>query len=729
MKKIRVAIAGNPNSGKTTLFNSIAGTNYHVGNYPGVTVEKKEAIVKYKGYEIEFVDLPGTYSLGPYSMEEIIARDFIVTEKPDIVVHVVDASNLERNLYLTTQFLELEANVIISLNMVDIAEKRDIVIDDKKLSEALNIPVVRTIARTGMGKNNLLDEVINYDSTKRDRKVFKINYGNDISPLLDEMEYIISKNIFSDDKYPARWIALKYIESDEKILEEGKEYSFHSELLKKVKEIESHLKKTLDSYPESIVADYKYGYLSSILKGVLSSREDPLDRVYTSDKIDKFLTNRLLGPVIMLFAIYGVYQFTFWTSEYPIGLLESLFEWFSSIVDGAMSDGLMKSLITSGIIDGVGGVLGFTPLIFLMFAAIAVLEDSGYMARIAYMLDRVFKFFGLQGCSVVSFIVSGGIAGGCAVPGIMASRTIRGQKERVLTILTAPFMMCGAKIPVFALLIAAFYPGNKGFAMMMIMLFSWLSALTIAKILGKTLVRGESSAFIMELPPYRMPTLRGILIHAWERTWMYIKKAGTVILGVSILLWVLMTFPGLPESKEKEFESQIQEITSGYDKKQVEFARSETGNLPSNIESLRDKILKIENNKTKETLKGSIAGRIGTFLEPATKYAGFDWRTNIALVGGFAAKEVVVSTLGTAYSLGEVDPEETGSLAEKLASDPDWSKSTALALIIFTILYAPCFIAVVAIVKEVGYWKWGLFTMGAYTLIAYIAAVIVYQIT
>jgi ferrous iron transport protein B len=342
-----------------------------------------------------------------------------------------------------------------------------------------------------------------------------------------------------------------------------------------------------------------------------------------------------------------------------------------------------------------------------MFFVIAILEDSGYMARIAYMLDRVFRAFGLQGSSVVPYIVSGGIAGGCAVPGVMATRTIKGSKERLLTILTAPFMPCGAKLPVYAMLISAFYPGNKGGIMMLITLGSWLMALVIAKVLGFTVVKGDQSVFVMELPPYRLPTLKGLVTHAWERTWMYVKKAGTFILAISILLWALMTFPGLPEDRASEYDSRITQA-------------QEAGNEELAVE--------LENNMAMEELRGSFAGRLGTSMEPITQYSGFDWRTNIAIIGGIAAKEVVVSTLGTSYSLGEVDTEDTSSLSEKLANDDNWSRANALALIVFTMLYAPCFITIIAIAKETGSSKWALFTLFAYTIGAFILSSITYSI-
>jgi ferrous iron transport protein B len=706
MSALKAVLAGNPNSGKTTLFNLIAGTRYKVANYPGVTVEKKEAKITYNDSEIVLTDLPGTYSLTAYSLEEVVARDFITTSSPDIIIDVVDASNLERNLYLAVQLLELDIPLVVALNMVDLAEKRNIKVDAELLSERLGLPVVKTVAREGVGKKELLESILAHKPNPEFR--FRISYGNDLDPAIEEMENLINKHAFLTDLYPSRWVALKYLENDSEVMKKGiARADVHEELMKIVAGVERHLKRTLDTYPEVIIADYRYGFLKSILKDVVKKKEDMAGRLYMSDKVDRVLTNRVLGPLIMLSVLYGIYEFTFWASEWPVGWLESIFGWMSGTLEIHMADGLLKSLLISGIIDGVGGVIGFTPLILFMFFVIAILEDSGYMARIAYMLDRVFRAFGLQGSSVVPYIVSGGIAGGCAVPGVMATRTIKGSKERLLTILTAPFMPCGAKLPVYAMLISAFYPGNKGGIMMLITLGSWLMALVIAKVLGFTVVKGDQSVFVMELPPYRLPTLKGLVTHAWERTWMYVKKAGTFILAISILLWALMTFPGLPEDRASEYDSRITQA-------------QEAGNEELAVE--------LENNMAMEELRGSFAGRLGTSMEPITQYSGFDWRTNIAIIGGIAAKEVVVSTLGTSYSLGEVDTEDTSSLSEKLANDDNWSRANALALIVFTMLYAPCFITIIAIAKETGSSKWALFTLFAYTIGAFILSSITYSI-
>jgi ferrous iron transport protein B len=497
-----------------------------------------------------------------------------------------------------------------------------------------------------------------------------------------------------------------------------------------VKKVSRHLLETLDTYPEAMIADQRYGYIKSILKqGVIYQKYDP-NRLYSSDRIDKVLTNRFLGPLIMLAVIAGLYHVVFTYSEYPVGWLESIFGWIGSGVDAILPDGHLKSLIVSGIIDGVGGVLGFVPLIMFMFFGIAVLEDSGYLARVAFMLDRVFLLFGLHGSSVMAFIVSGGIAGGCAVPGVMATRTLKSPRERLATLLTVPFMNCGAKLPVFALLIAAFFARHEALIMFIITLGAWSGALLVAKLLRVTVIKGAATPFVMELPPYRMPTFKGLAIHTWERTWQYVKKAGTVILGFSIILWAMMTFPGLPDSTVKEFEVQRQALLAPAPAAAVQELKKagEAADLSEATLALKDRLDNIKYRQAEAALRYSVAGRIGTGLEYVSHWAGFDWRTNIALVGGFAAKEVVVSTLGTAYSLGEVDPEQSKALSESLAADPGWSPLAALSLIVFTMFYSPCFVAVVCISKESGSWKWGAFSVAFNTLLAFVLAVLIYQI-
>jgi ferrous iron transport protein B len=387
-------------------------------------------------------------------------------------------------------------------------------------------------------------------------------------------------------------------------------------------------------------------------------------------------------------------------------------------------------MIVSGIIDGVGGVMGFVPLIMFMFLGISFIEDSGYLARMAFMLDRVFRIFGLHGSSVMAFIISGGIAGGCAVPGVMAARTLKSPRERLATLLTVPFMNCGAKLPVYALLVAAFFPKKQAMIMVILTLISWIGALLVAKLLRSTVIRGEATPFVMELPPYRFPTLKGLLIHTWERTWQYMKKAGTVILGISILIWAMMTFPGLDDKTTAQFESQRTAITDSVSTdvlKEIETADKDA-ELSSEAREVKDALAGIDGRQALTRLENSLAGRIGKTLEKISYLAGFDWRTNIALVGGFAAKEVVVSTLGTAYSLGDVDSESSMSLANRLAQAPGWGPVTAFALMIFTIFYAPCFVTVVCISRETGSWKWAAFSVVFNTTLAFALSVLTYQV-
>jgi ferrous iron transport protein B len=414
-----------------------------------------------------------------------------------------------------------------------------------------------------------------------------------------------------------------------------------------------------------------------------------------------------------------------------VGWLESFFGWLSGLVQTHMADGLLKSLIVAGIIDGVGGVLGFVPLIMFMFFGIAFLEDSGYLARVAFMLDRVFRVFGLHGSSVMAFIVSGGIAGGCAVPGVMATRTLKSRRERLATLLTVPFMNCGAKLPVFALLVAAFFPHRQAIMMFGITMVSWLGALLIAKLLRVTVVRGPATPFVMELPPYRLPTLKGLVIHTWERTWQYAKKAGTVILGVSILLWALMTFPSLPHSQQQFFEAQRRAIFATAPAAQPMQTPSDAAAKPSvqaEAEAMRANMLAVDRQQAEAALRYSLAGRLGSGLEKVSRWAGLDWRTNIALIGGFAAKEVIVSTLGTAYALGDVATDASQPLSRVLSHSSAWSPLTALSVIVFVMFYAPCSVSVICIVRESGHWKWGLFSMVFNTFLAFGLATAVYQV-
>jgi ferrous iron transport protein B len=783
MRKIRMALSGNPNSGKTTVFNAITGARQHIANYPGVTVEKKYGSVNHKGYEVEVVDLPGTYSLTAYSLEEIVARNFLVNERPDVVVDIVDASNLDRNLYLAVQFKELGVPLIIALNMVDVATTRGTKIDEETLSNLFGVPVVPTVARSNKGIKDLLDKIVEVALEDHEWRPEIITYGSDIDEGINKIEDVIKKVPALDKKYPKRWLALKCLEGDDQIMELMKgDLELSSEIEEIRKRISKHTMNTLEEEPEGIIADHRYGYIAGITKK--SVKREIESRLNLSDKVDKVLTNRVIGPVIMLLILYGIYEFTFSVSEAPVGWLEVFFGWLKGIVSGLLPAGYLHSLVVSGIIDGVGGVLGFVPLIMFMFFAIAIMDDFGYMARVAYMLDRLLRWFGLHGSSVMALLVSGGISGGCAVPGVMAARTLRDPKERIATLLVVPFMNCGAKLPVFGMLIAAFFAKDRARMLFVFTLLSWSFALFAAKIIRSTVLRGPQTPFVMELPPYRIPTIKGLLIHTWERTWQYIKKAGTIILGVSILLWAMMTFPGLSDEQRQIYEDQrienrmsfltspevkgviqnekdmkdLEEVLGRYERsledgkenpesigespflpvaeqivsleKRRDRAKGETAlylQLALAYINYEDKNIAIELEEQQAALKGTIAGRIGRSMEGITSTIGFDYRTNIALIGGFLAKEVIVSTLGTAYSLGEVNPEESLPLSEKLRNEPGWNPLVAFTLILFIMLYVPCFITVISIKRESS-WKWACFSIGFNLVAAYLVSFAVYQV-
>lgn len=780
-KKITIALSGNPNSGKTTVFNAITGARQQIANYPGVTVEKKVGRVNHKGYVVEVVDLPGTYSLTAYSLEEIVARDFLINERPDLVVDIVDASNLDRNLYLAVQFMELGVPLIIALNMVDLAETRGIDVDPQLLSSLLDIPVIPMVARSNKGITQLLDKVVEAANDIQEWHTTVISYGMDIDQSLYEIESIINASEVLEKKFPPRWAALKCLEGDHLILDVLKKDVKASQRIDVICQgIMKHIMSTLEEEPEGIIADYRYGYITGITKKAVKRKID--SRLNFSDQIDKVLTNRIIGPLFMIAVLYGIYAFTFWGSEAPILWLETFFNWLRGGVSSVIPQGFLQSMIVSGVIDGMGGVLGFVPLIMFMFFSIAIMEDSGYMARVAYMLDRVLRWFGLHGNSVMALIVSGGISGGCAVPGAMATRTLRDPKERIATLLVLPFMNCGAKLPVYAVLIAAFFSKGQARMLFILTILSWAFALFAAKLIRSTVLRGDKTPFVMELPPYRAPTLKGLFIHTWERTWQYIKKAGTVILGFSILIWAMMTFPGLSEVQVKTFEESRNGLLESFlaspdiktcvkNKKdlvalnrlydlynrsmnndesvfpddlkkgplfgmtQVAFFMEHKNATENKIDKkylkgasryieFRGKMREIELLKQQMALKGTIAGWIGRKLEVVTRPLGFDYRTNIALVGGFAAKEVVISTLGTAYSLGETDTDDTGSLSERLKNDPGWNPLKAFTFIIFTMLYVPCIVTVIMIRKESS-WKWAGFSIGFNLIIAYFVALVI----
>ena len=718
--KLRIALAGNPNCGKTTVFNGYTGARQHVGNYPGVTVDRKEGHITVGDNQVTLVDLPGTYSLTAYSMEELVARRELAAGSVQAVINVVDASALERNMLLTVQMLEMGVPVVLCCNMMDEARAAGIHIDMERLTSLMGIPVMPMVARSGEGLTEAMNVAVQLAKEGK-RNALRISYGSDIDPVLLDMEKRIEDAGLLASKYMPHWVALKMLEADSEILSEVR--ATNAELFEELdamrKKAISHVRSTLNTNLESIITDYRYGFIRSLLRDGIVTQDAGKDRLALSDKLDRVLTNALLGPIIMIGVLYLMFQVTFTLGAYPQGWVEDGFGLLGEVCTTLLPEGLAQSLIVDGIIAGVGGVVSFVPLILIMFVLISFMEDSGYMARVAYMMDRIFRFFGLHGASVMPYIIAGGIAGGCAIPGVMATRTLRSPKEKLATLLTLPYMTCGAKLPVFLLLSGAFFPDNAPTVMFLLSVVGWVMALLVARLLRSSIVKGESTPFVMELPPYRMPTLMSLLLHCWERGWMYLKKAGTVLVAISVLIWAAMTFPGLPEEKAAPFETQISQL----EEKLAAVVEGDEARAP-----IEEELGNVRNELKEEQLAFSVAGRLGKAVEPATRPMGFDWRTDIALLAGVAAKEAVVATMGTAYAMGEQDAEDPAPLAERLKADNAWSKATALSLMLFVLLYSPCFVALVVIRQEAGSWGWVAFSILFNTSLAYGVATAAYQI-
>lgn len=682
-KRLTVALAGNPNSGKSTIFNYLTGSRQHVGNYPGVTVEKKEGKATFKNYVINFVDLPGTYSLSAYSEDEVVARDFVLNERPDVIVHIVDSSNLERNLYLFTQLLELEMPIVLAMNMSDIVDKKGHKIDYELLSALLGVPIVKTVGSKNVGLDKMLDVIADVYEGKVDCKNIRIDYGEEIEQELGKIVEMLSALEKPMKGYSPRWLAVKLLESDPAIISLIEKHSQGKEILAQAIEGRRHLKQHFSDDAEVFIAERRYGFISgACTQSVVSNVEIRHD---ISDKIDKVILNRFLGIPIFAIVMYAIFEFTFTFSAPVVDWFGNVFDKISESLTAVLPEGLFQSFIVDGIIGGVGGVLGFFPLVLFMFFAIAFFEDSGYMARAAFVMDKLMSKFGLHGKSFLPLMIS---TNGCAVPGILATRTLESKKDRLITMMVTPFMICGAKLPIFALFIGAFFPSDQGPNIMFLMYaFSIALAFTSAWILKKFIFKGDSAHFVMELPPYRIPTLQGLLLKMWERGWLYLQKAGTTILLISVIMWAGFTFPehkGPQDASNAVIASQ-----------QLEY---------------------------------SYIGRFGKTIEPLVKPLGFDWRGGVALISGVAAKEVVVSTLGTMYSLGAEDVENAEPLKLSLQNDPVWTPLSAMAFLMFCLIYMPCVVAMSVFFKESGSsWKWTGFLIFWTTVMAWIFSFIVYQ--
>jgi len=655
-RNLKIALAGNPNVGKTTIFNGITGSRQHVGNWPGVTVEKVIGKRSYKGREIEVVDLPGTYSLTPYSMDEIVARDYILNEKPDVVIDIVDATNLERNLYLTTQLMELGVHIVIALNMFDLAESKGDEIKVDLMEEYLEIPVAKTIGSKGIGIKDLLDKVLE-EAEKGPHHEHNIGYGDEVERSIVELSRILKSEREIARKYPARWLSVKLLEGDEDALKKLKGSQVE---LKATQYVKSQDLEMLEAH----IADKRYEVIGAVVPHFCVT----CDTLTASDLIDHVFTNKYLGIPIFLAMMWAAFQLTFTIALPFMGLIDMGFAWMAETVNGTIQPNWLASLIGDGVLGGVGFVLIFTPNIFILFFLLSILEDSGYLARGAFVMDRVMYKIGLQGKSFIPMLMGFG----CNVPAIMATRSIDDRKARLTTILINPFVSCGARLPVYVLLAGAFFGAAAGTVIFAIYALGILVAVLSAKLFRATLFKGDPQPFIMELPPYRVPTLKASLLHTWDRGKEYLKKAGTIILFGAVIIWFLASMPW-----------------------GVEYGSGD-----------------------------SYAGTMGHVLEPVLAPLGFDWRIAVALIFGFVAKEVVVGSLGALYGAGE----DTSSLTQTLQDSPSMYPLNAFGLMAFTLLYTPCLATVAVIKKETGSWKLTIFSIVYSLVVAYSIAFIIFQV-
>ncbi len=702
-KIFRIALAGNPNCGKTTIFNQLTGTRQHVGNYPGVTVERKCGVCRIHGFPVEIVDLPGVYSLSNSSPEEKVAFQELLDGGIDLILNVIDSGNAQRNLYLTTQLTELDLPMLLAFNMIDDATARGLRFNFSMLEGFFGAPSVTTVGSTGQGMGELREAIYRIAHEAVPQRPVKPKYGprtdQAIRTLTAEVEQLQRPET---RRIPARYFAIKILENDPEICRRPE----FASLLAPAAEWRSRITTRNGISSETLMADVRYGVIAGACREAITISNER--RRQLSDVIDRYVTNRFLGVPIFLLMMYLVFMFTFSLGQYPMDWLSAFFDWLSRTIDGiwpAEQAEFLRRMITEGIIGGVGGVLVFLPNILLLFLAIAILEGTGYMARAAFVMDGFMHMFGLHGKSFIPML----LGFGCSVPAVMATRTIDNRRDRLTTIMVVPFMSCGARLPIYAMLIPAFFPEKfQALTMWIIYLIGIAVALGCALALKSTVFRGEGEVFVMELPPYRMPTLQSILILMWEKTAMYLQKAGTIILFASIILFVINTFP----VKEQ--------LSADYG---AEIAAVEASALPEAEKKLD--VSNLEARRSGELLEYSAAGRIGRALETVMRPLGFDWRVSSALIGAFAAKELFVAQLGILYSVGDNDT-SAETLQAKLRRS--YTPLQGFCIMLFCLLTIPCIATVAVVRRESGSWKFTFAQIGLYTLIAYVLTLAVFQL-
>jgi ferrous iron transport protein B len=702
-KTINIALVGNPNCGKTTLFNFISGSKERVGNYSGVTVDIKKATFKARGYTLNFYDLPGTYSLTAYSKEEIFVRKFIYEQTPDIVINVLDATNLERNLFLTTQLIDMDLRVVAALNMFDELEKKKLFFNRDEISKLLGVPFVPTISSKGIGLDILVEKVIEvFEGREKTTRHIHINYGKDLEESIKVIRQKIKENKPITDKISSRFLAIKLLEKDQHVQELLADYKNFEEIKavtsREIKKIEG----LTNEDSETVITDAKYGFITGALKETL---KDPDQSKKTrSEKIDSILTQKYLGFPLFTAILFLMFYATFKLGAYPMNWIDMGVAALGNLVTNIMPEGMLRDLLVNGIISGAGSVLVFLPNILILFFFISLLEGTGYMARAAFIMDKIMHRFGLHGRSFIPLIMGFG----CNVPAILATRTMRNRGDRILTMLIIPFMSCSARLPVYILIISAFFEKYHTLYLAGIYATGIIFAFLTAQILNKTVFKNKETPFVMELPTYRLPTFRNIIYQMWDKTQHYLKKIGTIILIGVVIIWALEYFPRHTE-KTVQYEQEIAQV-------------QQTAALQQQLESDR--------------LTNSYLGQIGKVIEPVMRPLGFDWKMSISLLAGLPAKEIVVSTMGVLYQTS--DDEGTVNLQKKLQDETYetgkqkgqkvFTQPTALAFLIFILIYFPCVGVVATIKNESGSWKWAAFTIIYTTTLAWIAAFAVYNI-
>jgi ferrous iron transport protein B len=732
-KKINIALVGNPNSGKTTLFNYASNSREKVGNYSGVTVDAKKAKFKHKGYILNLIDLPGTYSLTSYTPEELFVRNYLFDEVPDLVINVVDSSNLERNFYLTTQLIDLDIKVVMALNMFDELSAKGDKFDFESLGKMIGIPIVPTVSSKGNGILALFDKVIDvYEDKDPDIRHVHINYGEDIENSIRHIQdkIRIEENKKLTNVIAPRFLAIKLLEGDREESMRVRSCINHKDIFaetgKQLKIIEAHFKEK----PESVITNQRYGFIDGALKETFVQSKKDIRSL--SRLIDRFLTNKFLSYPVFIFFIWLMFQATFTLGQYPMTWIEALVDYAGQGLNDVLPAGFFRDMLVDGIVNGVGGVIVFLPNILILFFFISIMEDTGYMARVAFIVDKLMHKIGLHGRSFIPMLMGFG----CNVPAIMATRTIGGRSDRLVTMLINPFMSCSARLPVYVLIIGAIFTENPGLVLFSIYGIGIVLAIIIAIIFKKTLFKAKEMPFVMELPPYRIPTSKAILKHTWFKGSQYLRKMGGVILIASVVIWMLGYFPRTSIEIQK-LDKDISSFKLERDQKMSGLNPFDSIQFNQTSQIYQDKINRMILHRDSEQQKNSIIGRLGMFVEPVIKPLGFDWKMGVSLLSGIAAKEIVVSTLGVLYQ-EKIDGKDEVGLTEKLknqvyesgprAGQKVYSPLAAYSFLLFILIYFPCVAVIAAIKKESGGWQWAAFLAIYTTVLAWTISFSVYQI-